>query len=332
MHNRPLGSTGLEVSEVGFGCGWTAGFMIRGDREAWRRGVARATELGINFFDTSPVYGDGRSEEHLGQAIRDVGVRPLISTKVMLRTEELDGIPGAVTRSAEASLKRLQVDCIDVFLLHNFVSRTRSDAFPGVLSVADITGPGGVADALDALRRRGVIRSTGFTGQGDVPAIIQLIESGRFGSVQLIYHVMNPTAGMTLRPGFRFAEFDRAIDRAAAQGMGVVAIRPLAGGALGGKLDEPERRPPPGSHGDRAWLEIQADVIRAKAYEFLPEEGQTMAQAAIRFVLTKPEISTVLVGVGRFEDIEPAAVCSDFGPLPSHDLDRLQEIYAHTIT
>jgi ribonuclease Z len=72
MNQRPLGSTGLTVSELGFGCGSVGGLMVRGDPADQRRAVARALDAGITYFDTAPSYGDGRSEENLGRALHDL--------------------------------------------------------------------------------------------------------------------------------------------------------------------------------------------------------------------------------------------------------------------
>ena len=71
MKRRPLGRTGLSVSEIGFGCGPTAGLIVRGDEKTRRDAVARALELGIDYFDTAPAYGDTLSEQYLGATLRD---------------------------------------------------------------------------------------------------------------------------------------------------------------------------------------------------------------------------------------------------------------------
>jgi Predicted oxidoreductases (related to aryl-alcohol dehydrogenases) len=83
------------------------------------RAVSRAIELGINYFDESPDYGDGVSETNLGRVIRELGIRPIINTKVEIRAENLDDIAGHVERSVDASLKRLGVDWVDIVQIHN---------------------------------------------------------------------------------------------------------------------------------------------------------------------------------------------------------------------
>ena len=87
MKRRPLGRTGLSVPEIGFGCGPTAGLMVRGDAETRRDVVARALELGIDYFDTAPAYGGTLSEQNLGETLRALGAKPLIATKIVLELE-----------------------------------------------------------------------------------------------------------------------------------------------------------------------------------------------------------------------------------------------------
>ena len=114
MLYRTLGNTDMRVSEIGFGCGGTAGLMIQGSFDEQLQTVTRAVELGINYFDESPDYGDGISETHLGRVLKEIGIRPFITTKVEVRREDLGDIAGHVERSVEASLKRLGVDYVDI--------------------------------------------------------------------------------------------------------------------------------------------------------------------------------------------------------------------------
>src|SRR5216683_1460038 len=104
MEQRPLGSTGLKVSALGFGCGAVGGLMVRGSADEQRQAVSRALDAGITYFDTAAAYGDGLSEEHLGQVMRDLGAwsRVVVGTKVRLRPEELPNPIVAVRTSIEA--------------------------------------------------------------------------------------------------------------------------------------------------------------------------------------------------------------------------------------
>src|SRR5262249_5995436 len=118
MEYRILGRTNLRVSALGFGCGNVGGLMIRGTRAEGERAVARALELGVNFFDTAPSYGDGVSEEHLGQTLEALRAECFVATKVRLGESGLADPGREVTRSLETSLHRLRRDRVDLLQLH----------------------------------------------------------------------------------------------------------------------------------------------------------------------------------------------------------------------
>ena len=152
MEYRPLGESEIDLSEVGFGCGDNAGLMMSGTAEERSAAIARALELGINYFDTAAHYGDTLSETNLGLALQDLKARPIIATKVRLLESELADIPGAITRSLEGSLSRLQVAGVDILYLHNRIGPERvigSNGGVQRVSVEDVTGPGGVLETFN---------------------------------------------------------------------------------------------------------------------------------------------------------------------------------------
>ena len=119
MEYRELGGTGLRVSVLGFGCGNVGGLMIRGTRLDRERAVARALELGINYFDTAPSYWDGQSEQNLGAALQTLGASVFVGTKFRLEPADRKDAGGAIARSLEASLRRLGLKRVDLLQLHN---------------------------------------------------------------------------------------------------------------------------------------------------------------------------------------------------------------------
>jgi aryl-alcohol dehydrogenase-like predicted oxidoreductase len=82
MQYRRIGATDLSISEIGFGCGGNAGLMVRGELPEQIRVIERALALGITYFDNAPDYGNGRAEENLGRALKELGARPVINSKV----------------------------------------------------------------------------------------------------------------------------------------------------------------------------------------------------------------------------------------------------------
>jgi L-glyceraldehyde 3-phosphate reductase len=199
MKRRPLGRTGLSVPEIGFGCGPTAGLMVRGDTKTRRDVVARALELGMDYFDTAPAYGATLSEQNLGETLRSLGAKPIIATKIVLELGDLGDIPGAVTCSIEASIERLGVKCLDLVQLHNRVAATRAakaDIGTGaMLTVDDVLAAAGVVPALERLRARGLIAHIGCCAYGGEPAAVaKLIDSGAFETVLVYYNLANRSA------------------------------------------------------------------------------------------------------------------------------------------
>src|SRR5262249_42559576 len=118
MNYRTLGRTGLRVSALGFGCGNVGGLMVRGAPADRERAVARALELGINYFDTAPSYGQGLSEQNLGLTLKALKVTPQVGTKFNLSESDLRDVPAAIARSLETSLRRLGLERVDLLQCH----------------------------------------------------------------------------------------------------------------------------------------------------------------------------------------------------------------------
>ena len=144
MNYRPLGATGLDVSEIGFGCGNVGGLMIRGEHRDQVRAAARAMELGINYFDTASSYGNGQSETNLGQVLKELSADVYVGTKFRVTTHETGNIKGNVIASVEESLTRLQREQVDLIQMHNHVAAV---AEGGSVSPEETPGRGGGSPA-----------------------------------------------------------------------------------------------------------------------------------------------------------------------------------------
>ncbi len=323
MDQRPLGRTGLRVSALGFGCGNVGGLMIRGTPAERERALGRALELGINYFDTAPSYGDGVSERQLGQALRAVGASPLVGTKFRVDREDLGDVAGAVRRSLDASLGRLGLERVDLLQLHNPIA---GEAAPRRVTPAEVLDQ--VVPALEALRRAGKIGHYGITALGDTDALHAVAAAGTLHTAQVCYNLLNPTAGAPAPPGFPPQDFRGLLPRAAATGMGAIVIRVLAGGAPSGLLDRHPVAVPtldPISTGP----DYATDVARAQRLEPLVREGhaESLVEAALRFPLGHPAVSTVLLGYSSLAHLELAARAVARGPLPPAAVARLGALW-----
>jgi L-galactose dehydrogenase/L-glyceraldehyde 3-phosphate reductase len=327
MKYRQLGSTGLAISEIGFGCGTSAGMMVGGPADIRRAAIERALERGITLFDTAPVYGNGLSETHLGQALRELGAKPVIATKVALETPDYDDLAGGVVRSIEASLERLGVDVLPIVHMHNRVGRARMEKSPygsgALLTLDDVLGPNGVVEGFERAKQRGLVRFIGCQAFGGDNALVEaLIDSGKFESIILNYSVLNQSAfidGPTLNPLFTY---DRVGARAAARGMGTVALRVLEAGALATGF---ERHPLAAGPGAPNYAQ---HVKQAETLRFLAADGDpTLAPAAIRFALSNPAVSTVLVGISDIAHVDAAADAEERGPLSAAQLERVNALW-----
>ena len=334
MKYRAVGTTGLSISEIGFGTGGTAGLMINGSHEEQLRAVERAIELGINYFDESPDYGDGVSESNLGRILAELAVRPVITTKVEVRNENLSDIAGHIERSVDASLKRLGVDYVDFVQIHNGPVETRPDlqgrAY-NILWIEDYLRPGGAIEGLQRIAREGKTRFVGFICRGnDGAQVRQLIDTGEFQLINLVYTLINPSAGMQMPRGLQVdADFGDVISYAHSKGVGTAVYSPLAGGLLtdnmvgGGEphpLSGTARRGP----GDRR----RSQVSRGAAFRFLSVPGQhTLAQAAARFILMNPGVTTVLGGFSDVAQLEEGVAAAALDPLSEESMARIEMVW-----
>ena len=323
MEYRDLGRTGLAVSLLGFGCGNVGGLLIRGTPAERERAVARAVELGVNYFDTAPLYGDGRSEEHLGQALRALRPAVYVGTKVRLAPAELGDVPGAIARSLEASLRRLGLERVDLLQLHNAIV-----AAPGGRGVPVGTVLEAVVPALARLREQGKLRLLGVTALGETDAVQRALAARGLDTAQVCYNLLEPSAGVAVPPGFPAQDFAGVLGRARAHGVGVIVIRALAAGALSGTL---ERHPVavPTVEPIASGPDYATDVARARRLDVLVREGHaaSVVEAALRFAAAGEAVSTVLVGCSSLAQLEAAAAALARGPLPPAALDRVAEAW-----
>ena len=324
MDYRPLGRTGLRVSTLGFGCGNVGGLLVRGTPAERERAVARGIELGINYFDTASIYGDGLSEQHLGQALRALRADVLVGTKVRLTAQDLGAIPEAIVRSTEASLRRLGMERVDLMQFHNPIGLDRRG---NVVSSKDMLQT--ILPALARLVEQGKTRFFGLTALGETAALLDMLADGRIHTAQVCLNLLNPSAALEVPASFPAQDFSRLLPRARERGIGAIIIRVAAGGALSGvETRHPIASPPPEPIASGA--DYATDVRRAQRLAPLVSEGhvESLVEASLRFAVGTEGVSTVLLGYSSLDQLEYAATCVGKGPLPAAALTRLRELWA----
>ncbi len=319
MKHRTFGRSGIKVSEVIFGGGNVGGILILKDDATKREAVRRALAGGINWFDTAAQYGNGKSEEALGWLLPEAGATPYLSTKFNLDVANLNNIPAQIEERLEASLARLKRKSVDLLQLHN-----RIGAKPGgrVMTVEQILGKNGVADGLERLREKGLIRHMGITAIGEAASVCEVIGSGRFDSAQVYYNLLNPSAGRAMPKAWTGHNFTGVIEACRANKVAVMAIRIFGAGIIAS--DERTGR----ESILTANTSLAEEERKTKAVFGAIGTGQgTRAQVALRFVLSNPDISCAVIGSAELHHIDEALTAAEMGPLPSQPLARLNALY-----
>ena len=310
MRYRPLGKTGLQVSEIGFGAWGIGGRTVEqtsyGDTDD-RTSLAaldRALERGITFFDTSAAYGDGHSEELIGRAVRGKRSRAVITTKAGYEAwdQAPDFSPSAIVASTERSLARLGTDYLDLLQLHN--------------PPLDVVTAPAVREALAGLVKSGKIRAWGVSAKGPDEAL-QVLRACEIAVVQANFNMMDVRV---LSSGL-LAEVERL-------GIGFIARTPLCFGFLSGTIGH-DSVFPAGDHRARwpraqlaNWVDGAADLMAAIS----TAPGEAAAQAALRFCLSFPAVSTTIPGIMRPREADQNAAASLLGPLPPQAVEAILEI------
>lgn len=327
MRYRALGNTGLQISEIAFGTAAPSGLMTIEPNDEQFKVMKRAVELGINYFDTAPDYGDGISEINTGRILRELGIRPIITTKVEVRADNLHDIGGHIERSLEQSLQRLGVDYVDILQVHNGPI-TGDPHLQGAsysrLNVEDYFAPNGAIEGLERVRRQGKTRFIGFICRGsDGPEVKRLLGTGLFHMINVSFTLLNPSAGVTMPYGMHVdADYGEVITYAHSKGVGTAIYSPLSGGLLTDQVVKRGEFHPLA----RALIDRQRPLLeKAKALSFLSVPGKhSLAQASVRFILAAEGVTTVLGGFSDIQQMEEIVAASGAGPLSPELMARVE--------
>jgi aryl-alcohol dehydrogenase-like predicted oxidoreductase len=319
MRNKPLGRTGLFVSELCLGTmtfGGSTGIWAQiGDLQQAdaERLIGHAIDAGINFIDTADVYAGGASEQITGQALKNLKVpreSVVVATKVFGDTGPGPNNRGAsrghILDGVKASLKRLQLEHIDLYQIHGFDAATPIEE---------------TVRALDQLVRQGHVRCVGVSNWAawqivKALGIAERLGLSRFESLQAYYTVAGRDLERELMPML------------ASEGLGLMVWSPLAGGLLSGKFGREQA----GDEGSRRTKFDFPPVDRERAYDCIDAmrpmaqaRGVSVAQIALAWLLHQPQVTSVIVGAKRPDQLADNLAATQ-ASLDANELRALDEV------
>ncbi|MEN7546632.1 aldo/keto reductase [Rapidithrix thailandica] len=314
MKYRGLGKTGLKISEISFGA-WSIGASWGEQSE--KDSIAalhKALDLGVNFIDTALAYGNGKSEKIIGKVLSDRSEEVYVATKIPPKVGAWPPTPYCkieerypeeyLRESLETCLKNLNTECIDILQLHTW---TRAwNKYPSALEV------------LQKFKKEGKIRYIGVsTPEHDQNALIGLMKGGWLDTVQVIYNIFEQEP---------VAEF---LPTALEQEVGVIVRMAFDEGILTGKYTPDHQFPKEDFRskyfeGDR----LERAVRRVeKIKSDLQTSGFTMPQAALKFAMKPPAVSTVISGIRNAQQAERNTAVADMPDLPEEYMEMLRHHY-----
>jgi aryl-alcohol dehydrogenase-like predicted oxidoreductase len=319
MQYRDFGRTGWKISTISFGA-WAIGGTwgdVRDDESL--AALHRALDLGVNFFDTADVYGDGRSEQLLARLRSERGESFYAATKAGRRLDPhvAQGYNKQnLTTFVERSLKNLEVDCLDLLQLH--CPPTETYYMPETFT------------ALDDLVKDGKLCYYGVSVE-KVEEALKAIEYPNVQSVQIIFNI------------FRQRPLDLFFERAQQHRVGILARVPLSSGMLTGKMsprstfaeDDHRQFNRQGEGFDRgetfSGLDFDIGLQAVEELRPLVPEGMSMSQMALRWILMSPAVTAAIPGAKRPSQVEENVKAADLPPLSDETMLRVREIYERLV-
>ncbi len=311
MHSRPFGRLGWPVSEVGYGLWGVGGWTGSNDDESMQA-IERSIALGCTFFDTALAYGDGKSEQILGEVLkRHRDKRLVVATKIPPKNRKWPALPAYrledvfpadyIRETTETSLTNLGVDQLDLQQFHVWTDEWAGDER--------------WQRAVDDLKSQKLIRGFGISVNRWEPTnILKALRTKLVDSVQVVYNVFDQNPEDELFPMCREL------------GVAVIARVPFDEGSLTGTMTRDMTWPA----GDWRNLYFPPDKLAAildRVDALKPDvpAGMTMPELALRFILANPDVSTIIPGMRRVKNVEANLAVSDGKALPAELVSRLRK-------
>ncbi len=299
MHYRTLGRTGFHVSEIGYGA-WgigNSGWLGADDQESLRA-LQKAIDFGVNFIDTALAYGDGHSEQLVGQIVRSHSQKIFVATKVPPKNGQWPAPEGVavsevfpkeyILSSAERSLHNLGMETIDVLQFHVWQD--------------DWVGQGDWLEAIQQLKEQGKIRFFGISiNDHQANNGLRLVESGLVDTVQVIYNIFDQTPE------------DRLLPTCATYNVGVIARVPFDEGGLTGRIT-PDTKFDEGDFRNGYFRGERKQEVADHVASITADLGITqdkLPETALRYILSNPAVSTVIPGMRSIKNAEKNTAVGD---------------------
>ncbi len=319
MQYRSLGKTGFDVSTISVGCWAIGGSWGKTNDEESLAALHRSLDLGVNFFDTADVYGDGHSERLLARLRKERSETFYVATKAgrRLSPHVASGYNAEkLTSFVERSLTNLKVEALDLLQLH--------------CPPTDVYYQPDTFGALDELVRQGKVRHYGVSVER-VEEGLKALEYPNVKTIQVIYNI------------FRQRPAELLFKEAARRKVGILARVPLASGLLTGKLQRQQRFEADdhrqfNRHGEAfdrgetfSGVDYDTALDAVDALRELVPPGTTMAQWALRWILMEEAVTCAIPGVRRVSQVDDNLAAAELAPLPAEAMKRVRELYAARI-
>ena len=315
MNYRKLGKTGWEVSEISFGCWAIGGTWGKVNDDESLDALHKALELGVNFFDTADVYGDGHSERLLAKLKKESNEKFFIATKAgrRLNPHTAEGYNRKnLTSFVERSLINLETEAIDLLQLH--CPPTEVYYMPKIFSI------------LDDLVKEGKIRFYGVSVE-KVEEALKAIEYPEVKTVQIIFNM------------FRHRPSELFFEQAKRRNIGILARVPLSSGMLTGKLKSDSKFAPDdhrnfNRHGEEfdrgetfSGVDYSTGLKAVEELKVICPEGMSLTQFALRWILMFDAVTCAIPGSKRADQTAENAGAADLSPLSNETMNNVKRIY-----
>jgi aryl-alcohol dehydrogenase-like predicted oxidoreductase len=312
VNRRPLGRTGIEVSEVGYGAWGIGGAQWIGARDDESvRALERAIDLGLNFIDTALAYGPHHSERLVGQVVRGRSETVHVATKIPPKNLRWPAQPGVgveevfpaehVRRCTERSLRNLGLDALDLQQLHVWRD--------------EWIGTGDWLEEIAALKDEGKIRWFGVSVNDHQPeTVLRAVREGVVDTVQVIYNVFDQSPEDELLPA------------CAEHGVGVIARVPFDEGGLTGRIG-PDTTFPDDDFRNLYFAGDRRRQVAERAQAIADDLGaglEDLPEIALRYVLSHPAVSTTIPGMRSLRNVERNLAFADGRGLPAEQVQKLK--------